>query len=292
MVRLFPVAPNHRTTEHSNAFFEIAMVIPADLAPESIQARLRSRVIGRPLEVLGEVGSTNDRVMAAGRDGAPEGLALITDRQTAGRGRLGRPWASPPGVGLYTSILLRPTLPARRAPLLTLVAGLAVVEAIENVAGLAPRLKWPNDLLVNGKKIAGILTETASVESRVSYVVVGIGINVHHDTQDLPEELRATATSLRLATGREIPRGDLAAEIYNGLDRWYREFSEGRFETILARGRERSAILGSSVDVLAEDERWSGRAVDLDADGALLVREKSGAIRRVVAGDVSIRLTH
>ncbi len=268
------------------------MGIPADLAPESIQARLRSRVIGRPLEVLGEVGSTNDRVMAAGRDGAPEGLALITDRQTAGRGRLGRTWASPPGVGLYTSILLRPTLPARRAPLLTLVAGLAVAEAIENVAGLAPRLKWPNDLLVNGKKVAGILTETASVESRVSYVVVGIGLNVHHDTQDLPEELRATATSLRLATGRVIPRGDLAAEIYNGLDRWYREFTEGRFETILARGRERSAILGSSVDVLAEDERWSGRAVDLDSDGALLVLEKSGAIRRVVAGDVSIRLTH
>jgi BirA family biotin operon repressor/biotin-[acetyl-CoA-carboxylase] ligase len=266
------------------------MVIPSDLAPEQIQARLRSRVIGRPLEVLGEIGSTNDRVMAAGRDGAPEGLAVIADRQTAGRGRLGRPWASPPGVGLYTSILLRPRLPAGQAPLLTLVAGLAVAEAIERVTGLAPRLKWPNDLLVNGKKVVGILTETASLESRVNYVAVGIGINVRQEAQDLPEELRATATSLRLASGREVPRGNLAAEIYNGLDGWYREFSAGHLETILARGRERSAILGSSVDVLAGDERWSGLAVDLDADGALLVRKENGTVRRVVAGDVSIRL--
>src|SRR3970282_924920 len=111
----------------------------------------RSRVIGRPLEVLGEIGSTNDRILAAGRDGAPEGLAVIADRQTAGRGRLGRSWTSPPGGGVYTLVLLRPRLPAVQAPLLTLVAGLAVAEAIENVTGLAPRVKWPNDLLVNGR---------------------------------------------------------------------------------------------------------------------------------------------
>jgi len=266
------------------------MVIPSDLAPEQIQARLRSRVIGRPLEVLGEIGSTNDRILAAGRDGAPEGLAVIADRQTAGRGRLGRSWASLPGVGLYTSILLRPKLPASQAPLLTLVAGLAVTEAIETVTGLSPRLKWPNDLLVNGKKVVGVLTETASVESRVTYVAVGIGINVGQEAQDFPEEFRATATSLRLASGREVPRGNLAAEIYNGLDGWYREFSAGRLEAILACGRERSALLGSPVDVLAGDERWSGLAVDLDTDGALLVRKENGTVRRVVAGDVSIRL--
>ncbi len=267
------------------------MAIPADLTPEGIQARLRSRVIARPLEVVGEVGSTNDRVMAAGRDGAPEGLAIIADRQTAGRGRLGRPWASPPGVGLYTSILLRPNLPANQVSLLSLVAGLAVAEGIESVVGLAPLLKWPNDLLVDGKKLAGILIETAGMESRVGYVGVGIGINVSHTVQDLPEELRASATSLHLATGWEISRGELAAEIYNRLDWWYREFSDGRSQIILARGRERSAILGSSVDVLIGDERWRGLAVDLDADGALLVQEASGALRRVVAGEVSIRMT-
>jgi len=266
------------------------MVIPADLAPERSQARLRSHVIGRPLRMLGDVASTNDCVMAAGRDGAREGLAIIADRQTAGRGRLGRPWASPAGVGLYTSILLRPTLPANQAPLLTLVAALSVSEAIESIAGISPRLKWPNDLLIDGKKVAGILTETASMDGRLSYVVVGIGINVRHDAQDLSVDLRATATSLRLATGREVSRDELAAEIYNRLDWWYGEFSARSLENILARGRERSATLGSSVDVLTGDERWSGLAVDLDSDGALLVRDGRGELRRVVAADVSIRM--
>jgi BirA family biotin operon repressor/biotin-[acetyl-CoA-carboxylase] ligase len=138
--------------------------------------------------------------------------------------------------------------------------------------------------------VVGILTEAASDENRVSYVAVGIGINVGQGAQDFPEEFRPTATSLRLTSGREIPRGHLAAEIYNGFDDWYREFSAGRLETILARGRERSAILGSPVDVLTGDERWSGLAVDLDADGALLVRKENGTVRRVVAGDVSIRM--
>jgi BirA family biotin operon repressor/biotin-[acetyl-CoA-carboxylase] ligase len=280
--------PNDRTLER---LYGRTMIIPPDLTPERIQVRLRSKVIGRPLEVVGEVGSTNDRVMAAGREGAPEGLAVIADRQTAGRGRLGRPWASPAGVGLYTSILLRPNLLASQVSLLSLVTGLAVAEAIESVAGAVPLLKWPNDLLVDGRKVAGILTETASIESRVSYVGVGIGINVRHEAQDLAEELRVSATSLRLATGRAISRGELAAEIYNRLDWWYREFSEGRCQIILARGRERSAILGSPVDVLAGDERWSGLAVDLDADGALLVRDGRGEIRRVVSAEVSIRLT-
>ncbi|HSD52290.1 MAG TPA: biotin--[acetyl-CoA-carboxylase] ligase, partial [Candidatus Methylomirabilis sp.] len=160
---------------------------------------------------------------------------------------------------------------------------------VEGVACISPRLKWPNDVLVDGKKVAGILTETASLEGRVSYVVVGIGINVRHEVHELSEEFRATATSLRLATGREISRGELAAEIYNRLDWWYREFSNGRCQAILARGRERSAILGSWVNVLTGDERWSGLALDLDADGALLVQDGRGEVRRVVAAEVSIR---
>ena len=265
------------------------MVIPPDLVPEKIQAALRSRLIGRPLEVVKEIGSTNDAVLAAGRSGAPEGLAVLADRQTAGRGRQGRAWASPPGVGLYTSVLLRPEQPPALVPLLTLVAGLAVAEAIREVAGLDPLLKWPNDLLVDGRKVAGILTEMASVDARVSYLAVGIGINVNHGARDLPEDLLSVATSLHLASGRTIPRCDLAAALYNSMDRWYQVFREGQTETILAHGRQRSAILGQSVDVLAGEERWRGLAMDLDADGALLVREEDGGVRRVLAGDVSIR---
>jgi BirA family biotin operon repressor/biotin-[acetyl-CoA-carboxylase] ligase len=267
------------------------MTIPLDLAPEKIRAALRSRLIGRPLVVLGEVGSTNDHIMAAGRAGSPEGLAVLADRQTAGRGRLGRAWASPPGVGVYTSILLRPRQPARHSPLLTLVAGLTVADAIAGITGLAPRLKWPNDVLVDGRKVAGILTEMASLDAWVGYVVIGIGINVNHGAGDFPEDLRLAATSLLLAAARPIPRGDVAAEVYNGLDRWYQVFCEGRFEAILAGGRDRSATLGQPVEVLGGEGGWEGLAEDLDADGALLVREEGGGLRRVLASDVSIRTT-
>ncbi len=265
------------------------MSIPADLAPQKIQTALRSQLIGRPLQVLAEVGSTNDAVMAAGRAGAPEGLAILADRQTAGRGRRGRTWDSPPGVGLYTSILLRPGQPAARAPLLTLAAGLAVAEAIQEVAGLAVRLKWPNDVMLDGRKVAGILTEMATVDAWVNHVVVGIGINVNHGRQDLPEEAFPVATSLAVASGQTIARWDLAAAVYNSLDRWYRVFREGDSGTILVRGRERSATLGQTVDVYAGEERWRGLALDLDADGALLVQDEAGGVRRVVASDVSVR---
>jgi len=263
--------------------------IPADLAPEVIQVRLRSQVIGHPLEVLGEVGSTNDVAMVAGQAGTPEGLVVLADRQTAGRGRRGRSWASAAGVGLYTSILLRPDLLPDRVPLLTLVAGLGVAEAIEEVTGFAARLKWPNDVLMDGRKVAGILAETAFTDTRISHVVVGIGINVNHGRQDLPEALFPEATSLYLATGRLTSRGQLAAAVYNSLERWYGLFCRKRFDEILASGRARSASLGHAVEILAEEGTWQGVAMDLDSDGALLVRAEDGGLRRVIASDVSIR---
>lgn len=265
------------------------MIVPADIAPERIQARLHSRVIGRPLEVLAEVGSTNDFVMAEGHRGSPEGFAVLADRQTAGRGRLGRAWASPPGVGLYTSILLRPHLPPIQTPLITLAAGLAVAGAIREVTELDPRVKWPNDVLVDGRKVAGILTELATVGSSVGHVVVGIGINVNQDWQDLPEGVRQGATSLRLAAGRVIGRADLAAAVYASFDQWYQVFSEGRTEAILDRGREWSATLGKPVEVSEGEGTWRALAVDLDAYGALLVRDEAGDLRRLVAGEVRVR---
>ncbi|HYL80249.1 MAG TPA: biotin--[acetyl-CoA-carboxylase] ligase [Candidatus Acidoferrum sp.] len=263
--------------------------IPPDLAPEAIQEHLRSRLIGRVLEVLPEISSTNDRAMAAGHGGAAEGLCVIANRQLAGRGRLGRPWASPSDVGLYTSILLRPKGPVSSLPLLPLVAGLAVTDAIQEVAAQSPRLKWPNDVLLDGRKVAGILTELATSGSSVHYAVVGIGVNVNHGEDDLPPELRAGATSLCQHCGRRIARGMLAAAIYNALEGWYALFCQDRRETILEAGRSRSATLGRPVQVIAGTEEWRGHAVDLEPDGALLVRDLSGALRRVVAGDVSIR---
>jgi BirA family transcriptional regulator, biotin operon repressor / biotin---[acetyl-CoA-carboxylase] ligase len=263
--------------------------IPPDITPEAIRAGLRSRVIGRALEVLPEIGSTNDRALAAGRDGAPEGFCVLADRQTAGRGRLGRTWASPPGVGLYTSILLRPKVEPSALPFLSLVVGLAVADAIQEVAALDPSLKWPNDILLDGRKVAGMLTELATSAPFVDYAVTGIGINVNHREDDLPRELRRGASSLFLQCGRQIARAAMAAAVFNGMDRWYSLFCQGRREMILEAGRLRSATLGRPVQVFAGAEEWRGFAIDLDPDGALLVRDEAGAVRRVVAGDVSIR---
>ena len=263
--------------------------IPTDIDSEIIEAALRTRIIGRPLEVVAEIGSTNDTVMEAGQAGEPEGFAILADRQTAGRGRRGRSWVSAAGVGLYTSVLLRPQQLPARIPLLTLVGGLAVAEAVEHIALVAPRLKWPNDVLVEGRKVAGILAEMASTDGKVGPVVIGMGINVNHRPQDFPAELLPTATSLFLVTGKTLPRGQLAAALFNALDRWYQAFREGDDEAILTAGRQRSAILGRRVTVYADEECWQGIATDLDDDGALVVREEGGAIRRVIAGHVSIR---
>jgi BirA family biotin operon repressor/biotin-[acetyl-CoA-carboxylase] ligase len=263
--------------------------IPEDLAPERIRERLTGRVVGRALEVHGVVESTNDLALRAGERGAPEGLCIVADRQAAGRGRRGRSWVSLPGLGLYASILLRPRLPADQAALLTLAAGLAAADAVQAVAGVAARLKWPNDVLLDGRKVVGILTEAATIGGAVSHLVVGIGINVNHGLQDFPPELRAQATSLFLATGTHPDRAALAAHLFDAMERWHDALCRGESGRIVAAARASSAILGRPLCVMAGDDTWDGVAVDLDADGALLVRDGSGTIRRLVSEEVSIR---
>jgi BirA family transcriptional regulator, biotin operon repressor / biotin---[acetyl-CoA-carboxylase] ligase len=265
------------------------MTIPLDITAEKIRALLTGRIIGRRLRVVAEIGSTNDAAMAAGRAGEPEGLAILADQQTGGRGRLGRSWASLPGLGVYTSILLRPPVPPLLAPLLTLMAGLATAEAIEAVGQVTPTLKWPNDVLCDGRKVAGILTEMTTMGQQIGQVAIGVGINVRHRATDFPADVKDTATSIELAAGRSVDRGEVAAALYNAMDRWYAVFCHNGTDTILRQARGRTATLGRPVTVLADQQRWRGIALDLDTDGALLVRDETGAVRRVIADDVSIR---
>jgi BirA family biotin operon repressor/biotin-[acetyl-CoA-carboxylase] ligase len=263
--------------------------LPADLAPEAIRARLRTRAVGRSLQVLAQVGSTNDVALAARGAGAPDGFAVLADRQTAGRGRLGRTWESAAGVGIYTSVLLRPQAPADRAPLLTLAAGIAAAETVQAHTGLLPRLKWPNDIQLDGRKLGGILVEGTTLEGRLNEAVVGIGLNVNQEAADFPAELRAGAVSLRMVLGRPVDRVDLVVGLYYSLEHWYRIFRDGEWRSILDRGRAWSAVLGQPVEVRSSAGRWWGLAWDLDQDGALIVRDEGGALRRVVAAEVSIR---
>ncbi len=265
------------------------MVIPADIAIEAIRSRLTSRIIGQRVEVVAEIGSTNDAAIAAGRGGEPEGFAILADRQTGGRGRLGRSWTSLSGLGIYTSILLRPATPPVGAPILTLMAGLAAVEAIQAVGKTTAVLKWPNDVLCDGRKVGGVLTEMATMGNAIGYVVVGVGINVGHRSTDFPVEIAATATSIELSVGHPVDRGAVIAALYNAMDRWYGVFRSGRTDAVVQAARRRTVTLGRPVTVMTDGGGWKGVALDLDTDGALLVQDETGTVHRVLADDVSIR---
>ncbi|MDR0928526.1 MAG: biotin--[acetyl-CoA-carboxylase] ligase [Oscillospiraceae bacterium] len=225
------------------------------------------------------VDSTNRQARLWARDGAPHGAVLIADSQTAGRGRRGRQWLSPPGTGLWLSIVLRPEWPPERLPLLTFAIALAGLDAIEAATGLCGAAKWPNDLLVSGRKVAGIL-----LEKEGDAVVAGIGINARQRPCDFPPELAESAASLAMLAGRDIAPRSLEAPFLAALARWV-DAPEGLIGAFSAR----CATLGAQVRVLAGEEEYEGLAERIDAEGALWVRPDGGEARRVLAGDVSVR---
>jgi BirA family transcriptional regulator, biotin operon repressor / biotin---[acetyl-CoA-carboxylase] ligase len=253
-----------------------------------IARALTTRWLGRPCAYLEECASTNDVAAERGRSGAPEGLLVIADAQTGGRGRLGRSWHAPPCANLTFSILLRPARPPIEVPPLTLLAGAAVAAAIAPF-GVVPRLKWPNDvqLAANGappKKIAGILTEMASEGSRVGHVVVGIGLNVN-DTA-LPPELADRATSLALATGRRFDRARVLAAVLAALEEAYDDYRATGPAAAVRRWPAFGAI-GSRCRVRVGEHDLDGVVLGLDPDGALRVAGDDGRVHRVVSGEVT-----
>ncbi len=238
--------------------------------------------VGEPLRRLASCASTNDEAAAWARAGAPHGATVVADAQTRGRGRLGRAWHSPPGANLYSSTVLRPPIPPRRAPPITLAAAVAVAEAIA-AEGLAPELKWPNDALVDGRKVAGILTEMTATVEAVAFVVVGIGVNLNQ--RDFPDELAARATSLARELGRAVDRDAFAARLYARLGEWYDRFIAGGPAPVAAAWKRHARLFGRTVTVDNGRERITGVAEDLDHEGALIVRRGADAVR-VFAGEV------
>lgn len=233
-----------------------------------------------------EIDSTQRLARELARAGATEGTTVVAEAQTGGRGRLGRTWHSPPGVNLYASIILRPPLPPPAVPQIALVAGLAVAEAIVAATGLAPRLKWPNDVLVDGRKVAGILTEMEAEMDRVHHVIAGIGVNVNVD--GFPPDLAAKATSLRLATGRRVDRAAFAAGLLAAFEARYGRFLGDGFAAMRGEWEACSSLTGKEVRVAASDGEVVGRVLGLDDDGALRLEGPPGHVRRIVAGEVTL----
>lgn len=262
---------------------------PDLLHADDLLARLDGKqLIGRDIRVFKETTSTNDAVERVARDGEAEGVVVFAETQTKGRGRLGRRWISPPGRGLWFSILLRPKISPQSITQITVASAVSLRRAIKTVTGLVAEIKWPNDLMLNGLKIAGILTELSSEPDAVKHVVLGIGVDVNLTSEDIPEELRNVATSLRIVTGRKLDRAALAIQILREIDRAYASIQEGMFEELSNEWASGCATIGKDVTIEMGGRLLQGRVEALDQDGALLLRTEHGRLERVIAGDVRI----
>ncbi|MBF0341206.1 MAG: biotin--[acetyl-CoA-carboxylase] ligase [Magnetococcales bacterium] len=229
--------------------------------------------------------STNQQALSMGQSGAPEGTLVVADAQTRGRGRLGRSWCSPAGENLYFSMLLRPPLPVHQAPRLTLVAGLATLEALRS-AGVPGVLKWPNDVLVSGRKLAGILTEMATEGERIRHVVVGIGVNVNGTAQAFPPEVASRAVTMADILQRKLHRQELLTALLAAWEHWYDCFLTDGFEPVRMAWRSQALLEGQRVRIETSSETLDAWLEDLDGDGFLLARTTDGERFRVLAGDV------
>jgi BirA family biotin operon repressor/biotin-[acetyl-CoA-carboxylase] ligase len=262
---------------------------PAEIVPGSA-----TKVIAVSLQQIHhylQVDSTNNVLKEMAGKGAPEGTVTVAEEQTGGRGRLGRTWLSPAGKGIWFSILFRPSLAPQKAPLFTLLAASAVVQAIKtNLPALDPGIKWPNDLLLNGRKVCGILTEMKAEADLLHYLVTGIGLNVNCREEDFSPELQGSATSLYLENSKKIvPRQKLARDILREIDHHYRVFLEGGATRIITSWKKNNITLGRKVVVRTLQGAFQGQAVDLDSDGALLVEDDQGKINRFLAGEITLQ---
>ena len=262
---------------------------PDRLIAADLHARLgKTQVIGRDIRVLNQVTSTNDVIEQMTTENPTEGLVVFAESQTKGRGRLGRRWSSPSGKGVWFSILLYPNLHPTEITQLTAATATALTRAIANETGLQAEIKWPNDLLLDGKKVAGILTELQAELDQVHHVIIGIGIDVQQSPSDFPSELRKSATSLKMALGHPVDRPSLATSLLRELDHDYARILDREFKELAEEWESRCSTLGQHVSIEVGARTLRGRAESLNPNGALLIRTDHGRLERVTGGDVLI----
>lgn len=253
-----------------------------------LESTLHCQWIGSRLEYFDITDSTNIRARKLAEEGAPHGTLVVADSQSAGKGRRGRHWESPKGVGIWMSLLLRPALPPIRASMLTLVAGMAVVKGVRAVTGLEPMIKWPNDVVLGGRKISGILTEMSTEDEWVRYVIIGIGINVNNE--EFPEELAGTAASLKGEKGVSIRRSPVIAALAEAFEEYYESFMKTLDMSVLREEYNNElANTGKGVTVLDPRGRYEGTALGIDEAGSLLVEKEDKTVTAVISGEVSVR---
>ena len=261
---------------------------PDVISKEEIVSMIDTNWAGQEVYYYNITDSTNIRAKQLGDEGAPHGTLVTADQQSAGRGRRGRGWESPPGCSVYMSILLRPDIPPVKAPMLTLVMALSVAGSLKDCTDLDVQIKWPNDIILNGKKLVGILTEMSTEIDYINHVVIGVGINVNMEY--LPEGIRDKATSLRLATGHVVRRSELIASTMKQFERYYGLFLESRnLESMREEYNQLLVNRGKEVRILGGKEEYNAVALGINSEGELLVRREDGSEEAVFAGEVSVR---
>ena len=262
---------------------------PDALYADDLLARLgKTKIVGRDIQVFEQTTSTNDVIEKLARDGVKEGAVVFAESQTKGRGRLGRAWMSPARKGLWFSVLLRPDLRPQETTRLTVASATALRRAIQSETGLNPEIKWPNDILIRGRKVAGILTEMSAELDKVRHVILGIGVDVNLGANEFPAELRKTATSLRIEAGETISRPELATTVLRELDRDYARVCGNLFANVADEWEAHCTTIGRAVAIQIGGRRVGGRAESLDDDGALLLRTEHGHLERITGGDVTL----
>lgn len=262
---------------------------PDILSPAEVCPGLTCRVFGRKDYLYyQEIDSTNSQARALASKGYPEGTLVVADMQTAGRGRRGRSWFSPGSQGIYMSLILRPVLPLKEISRISLLIAVAAAETLEDELALPARIKWPNDILINNKKIAGILSEVVTDMDGIEYIVVGIGLNINNRLQDFPSDLRTPPTSAMVEDQRSVSRVKVLQGLLKRLENRYFDLLAGNFADTLEKGKRLSMAIGQELKLDTINGVLVGQAVDIDDHGFLLLRDQSGNIHTLMSGEITI----
>lgn len=258
------------------------------VSENEIQLGLQTKKFGQVIRYLETVDSTQRAAVEFGQQGLPEGTLVIADEQTSGRGRLARSWHSPKHAGIWMSLILRPNVPPQQAPQFTLITAVAVVQAIEEVCGIQADIKWPNDILIAGKKITGILTEMQAEADKINFIVIGIGMNVNQKEEDFPPELQEIATSLAIQTGKRHSRAALVQTILLKLEKYYELYLEKGFTPIKLLWESYSNSIGKEITARTITGSITGKALGISETGVLKLRDNQGNIHGIYSADIDI----
>lgn len=263
--------------------------VPDLLTKDEILPRLNTKYIGKTYVYYSKIDSTNKKAKELATDGFEEGTIVISEEQSLGRGRLGRVWYSPKGKGIWVSIILKPDIPTMMAPRITLIGAAAVHSALEEF-GIKSEIKWPNDIILNNKKVCGILTEMSGEMEKLNYIVMGIGINVNTEENELENELNKIATSLKIECKKEICRKQLLCSLLNHFEDFYDAFKEyGTLENVINICKKNSILIGKEVKIISYGKEVAAKVIDIEDDGELIVKYDDGTVGKVLSGEVSVR---